>query len=221
MEEIVILDNNSTLNSSSNIFGGLFPINFQKLSTEYNDQVLEELAFQKLSNGTYNGTFDYIWGIIKQLLKLDLQSLGKEKIVNIGEFINQLIQTANKNNGMSTYLDTEDIMSISETNAANFFGHNNDLVESLSTYTNEIKEYLRVLGKQDDVCITLQETPEIKDFKVIIINIKTEYSDLDEKLDLYDDIGDILNEITDKIAAEKGELMYDKLAGVSYLIEGN
>ena len=195
-------------------------------SLHYIFSFFEELNFQKLGNSTYNDMLDhileYIWDFMNQLRKLDLQKIDNKKMIDISEFINQSIQNAcqNENKSMPTYYNN-DIMSISETNAANYIKNDSDLAEPLLKYTNKIKEYLRVLGKHDDVFIMLQDTNENQDFQVITINIKTEFSDLDEKLDLYDKIGDILNNITDKLAADNGEDIYDKLEMVTYSIEEN
>lgn len=92
-------------------------------------------------------------------------------------------------------------------------------IRPLYNFVNEIDEYFKMASNSYKIGVTLQEDPEDPEFKAFVIVIKAKFSNLNEKLQLEDKIGGLLDSLTDRLAKLEGEEMRDLLSNITYFIE--
>lgn len=122
----------------------------------------------------------------------------------------------------STELQKEyvEIQGISSWNAWEYLkSYNLELIEPLWLFLYNIKIYLHQMDKHYRLSIHLDENLEEPDFKMVIILIETDISNLDEDILLTNEIGEIIDQRTTEILSMKGEEFNEKLAPVIYQLE--
>lgn len=90
----------------------------------------------------------------------------------------------------------------------------------LDGYIDEIKEYLDQKDKVHKLGVTLRRDPEDPEFWVILIVINTRYKNLDEKLELMSELGEVLDEKTETLSKRYGEEALDAGTQITFRVEG-
>lgn len=199
-------------------------------SIRFNDNLMinldyYDLDFQKLDHETYEDEISFFMKIINQLNNYNLNNShnlnlqDNDTIKYFKKLVENLIKFLFKGFEPIHTVMYDNINSIAEYNALNYLEEHRAIEDSLLIYANKIRSFLRDLGKYENILVHLQKSPENPDFNLIILNIQTEFADLEEKKFLSRKIGKLLDDVTDDIAETKGNEMYDHLSRVTYTIE--
>jgi hypothetical protein len=184
-----------------------------------NFQVSDDFYFQEIENKTYESGFMYISELIQQIQLANICNFGTQRLNDLITVIKTIMRKAHEYGiDYIPKLYKNDLWNITDVFSFDYIKAHENLMDPLLDYINHIKSYLMNLGKPHDIKIRLQGSHESDDFNLLVLDIKTDFIDLSEKMDLYDVLGDILDNVTADLANEFGESLYDDLAIVTYEI---
>ena len=134
----------------------------------------------------------------------------------ITEFNSLLTISHFENNQQKKYWEIYDITSES---AWDYIKQNNfELIKPLWQFLYNIKMYLHQKKKFYRLSIHLDEDIEEPDFKILVMFIESNISNLDEEILLIEEIGEIFDNITSEVLLMKGDEFNEKLAPIVYLL---